>query len=249
MQNGEFYMSTKLVVDGQNELQEVRERYFPPSPPAVKIAAKIISWIFHPVFVPIYVVYFLVYVHPYLFVGFPPAVKLISVMLAAVISFTFFPLVTVGLLKGLKFIDSIYLRTQKERIIPFIACMTWYFWITYVWYNFGKTKFSIDIPHEAIQFAMACFFSTVIGLMVNIKMKVSLHAISMGIVVAFFSSMAFNQEVNFGIYLSIVLLLAGVVCTARFIVSDHTPAEVYAGLVTGIASMLVAIKIEGWLNH
>ncbi|MBL7732564.1 MAG: hypothetical protein JNM88_15415 [Chitinophagaceae bacterium] len=237
-------MSTKMVVDENRQLQEIRERYFPEQPTALKLIAKLISWVFHPVFVPLYVVYFLTYIHPYLFTGFPAKVKLVSVMAAAAVSFTLFPLITVALLKGLKFIDSIYLRTQKERIIPFIACMTWYFWITYVWFNFGKTQFSVDMPHEAVQFAMACFISTVIGLMVNTKMKVSLHAISMGIVIAFFGYMAFTQELNYGTWFSIVLLIAGMVCTARFIISDHTPAEVYAGIITGMASMLIAVKVE-----
>lgn len=242
-------MSTKLIVNDKNELMEVPEKQGAGHPAVVTIAARIISWVFHPVFVPVYVVYFLVFVHPYMFIGFPEKAKVLSVMLAAVVSFTLFPLITVGLLKALKFIDSIYLRTQKDRVIPLIACMTWYFWIAYVWSNFGKTQASIDMPHEAVQFAMAAFISTVIGLMVNIKMKVSLHAISIGLVVAFFTSMAFSQDINSGNYLVVVYLAAGLVCTARFIVSDHTPAEIYGGLLTGIVSMLLGIQLESLLNN
>lgn len=236
-------MSNSLIVDEQNGLQEIREPYFPQQPAPLRWAAQLISWIFHPVFVPVMVVWFLVYVHPYMFAGFSPEQKF-RTLIMAVVSFTFFPLVTVLLLKGLKFIDSIYLRTQKERVIPFIACMIWYFWIAYVWNNFGKTRDVVDIPHNAVQFAFAAFLSTIIGLMVNIRMKVSLHAISMGIVICFFSIMAFTQDVNFAIYLSIVLLIAGLVCTARFIVSDHNPAEVYAGLAVGIISMLAGYQAE-----
>ena len=158
----------------------------------------------------------------------------------AVVSFTFFPLVTVLLLKALNFIETIYLHTQKDRVIPFLACMIWYFWIWYVWNNFGQTRDVVDIPREAVQFALATFISTIIGLMVNIKMKVSLHAISMGIVVVFFVMMAFTQQLNFGMWLAIVFLLAGLVCTARFIVSDHTVQEVYVGLMVGAVSMLIA---------
>jgi hypothetical protein len=241
-------MGSSLIVDGQNQLLEVRKPYFPEQPAPLRLAAKIISWIFHPVFTPVMVIWFLVFIHPNLFIGVPEPVKKIPVFGAAIVAYTFFPLVTVFLLKGLNFIDNIYLRTQKERVIPFVACMIWYFWISYVWYNFGKTRNGIDLPHEAIQFAMATFFSTVIGLMINIKMKVSLHAISMGIAITFFALMAFKQDLNFGIYFSIVLLIAGVVCTARFIVSDHTPSEVYTGLAAGIISMLVALKFEQWLN-
>jgi hypothetical protein len=231
-------MSTRLMVDRQNELHEIRETGAPQQPAVIRFAANIISYIFHPVFVPVMVIWFLAYIHPYLFAGFTDIQKFRTVMMA-VVSFTFFPLVTVLLLKGLKFIDTIFLRTQKDRVIPFIACMIWYFWIWYVWNNFGKTG-DTDMPREAVQFALATFISTIIGLMINIKMKVSLHAISMGIVATFFSLLAFNQSLNFGFYLSVVLFITGLVCTARFIVSDHTSQEVYGGLVVGAVSMIIA---------
>ena len=232
-------MGSNLMVDGQNQLVEIREPYFPKQPLLLRLIASFISWVFHPVFIPVLVTWFLVFKHPYLFAGFSDKQKFQTLMMA-VVSFTFFPLVTVLLLKGLKFIDSLYLRTQKERIIPFVACMIWYFWIWYVWNNFGKTRDIVDIPRPAVQFALAAFISTIIGLMVNVRMKVSLHAISMGIVLTFFLGMAFTQDLNFGIYLSVALLLTGLVCTARFIISDHTPGEVYTGLLVGMASMLIA---------
>lgn len=226
------------MVDGQNQLHETREARVVRQPAIIRFAANIVSYIFHPVFVPVMVIWFLVYTHPYLFAGFADVQKFRTVMMA-VVSFTFFPLVTVLLLKGLKFIDSIFLRTQKDRVIPFIACMIWYFWIWYVWNNFGKTG-DTDMPREAVQFALATFISTIIGLMVNIKMKVSLHAISAGIVLTFFILMAFTQQLNFGIWLAIIFLLTGLVCTARFIVSDHTTQEIYGGLVVGAVSMIIA---------
>ena len=46
--------------------------------------------------------------------------------------YSLFPLVTVLLAKGLGFIDSVYLKTQRDRIIPYIACEIYYFWIAYV---------------------------------------------------------------------------------------------------------------------
>jgi hypothetical protein len=233
-----------LMVDEQSRLQS-REKNV--QPPALRFFARVISWIFHPVFVPMMVIFFLVYVHPYLFAGFTPFLKF-KVIMSAFLSFTFFPLVTVLLLKGLKFIDSIYLQTQKERIIPFVACMIWYFWISYVWLNFGKTKGGADIPNEAILFAAATFISTIIGLMVNIRMKVSLHAIAMGIVLSFFLLMALSQPLNFGRWLTVVFLVTGLVCTARLVVSDHTQAEVYGGLLTGAASILVARFFISWLG-
>jgi hypothetical protein len=228
-------MQTRLIVDNKNQL--VEENISLP----LKWVAKIISYIFHPVFVPMYVVAFLAFVHPYLYAGFHPVLKKTAVMGAAFMAFTFFPLITVLLLKGLKFIDSIQLHTQKDRIIPLIACMMWYFWLWYIWKNFGKTANAIDMPVEAVRFAFASFFSTIVALMANIKMKISLHAIAMGVMLCFICLLAYSQEVNFGSYLAIAFIITGLVCTARLIVSNHTNKEVYFGLLAGVISMLV-----GW---
>jgi hypothetical protein len=228
-------MQTRLIVDNKNQL--VEENISLP----LKWVAKIISYIFHPVFVPMYVVAFLAFVHPYLYAGFHPVLKKTAVMGAAFMAFTFFPLITVLLLKGLKFIDSIQLHTQKDRIIPLIACMMWYFWLWYIWKNFGKTANAIDMPVEAVRFAFASFFSTIVALMANIKMKISLHAIAMGVMLCFICLLAYHQEVNFGSYLAIAFIITGLVCSARLLVSNHTNAEVYGGLLAGAASMLI-----GW---
>jgi hypothetical protein len=226
-------MSARLMVNEQNQLQELREPVFPPQPAAIKFFAKIISYIFHPVFVPVYIVWFLVYVHPYMFAGFIGLEKT-KVMIQAFVMFTFFPVVTVLLLKALKFINTFHLSSQKDRIIPLVACGVWYFWIWYVWRNLP------DYPKPPVQLALAIWISASLGLMANIIMKVSLHAISMGVMVAFMLLLAFSQKLNFGIYISASLLVAGLVCSARFIVSDHTPKEVYGGLIVGIVSMIVA---------
>lgn len=226
-------MSTDFIVDRKNQYKEIRNAGFPPQLAAVRLAAKIISYIFHPVFVPLYIVLFMVYVHPWIFAGFSDLDKTRTVMMAALM-FTFFPVVTVLLLKALKFINTFHLTTQKDRIIPLVACGIWYFWIWYVWRNLP------EYPKPAIQLALAIWISASLGLMANIIMKVSLHAISMGVMLTFILLLAFSQQLNFGIYISLSLLIAGAVCTSRFIVSDHFPKEIYGGLFVGIISMLAA---------
>jgi hypothetical protein len=52
--------------------------------------------------------------------------------------------------------------------------------------------------------------------------------------------MGFLSGDNIGAYISIALLLAGLVCTARMINNEHIPIEVYTGLFIGILAQLVA---------
>lgn len=230
-------MSAGFIIDEESQLQVVRNNNFPPQPAAVRLVAKIISYIFHPVFVPMYIVLFMVYVHPWIFAGFSEMDKSRTVIMSALM-YTFFPIVTVLLLKALKFINTFNLTTQKDRIIPLIACGIWYWWLWNVWRNLP------EYPQSAIQLTLAIWISAILGLMANIIMKVSLHAISMGVMLTFILFLAFTQSLNFGIYLSVALLITGLVCTARFIASDHEPKEIYGGLVVGAVSMLAA----GWLG-
>lgn len=230
-------MSTKLVVDDQSQLKEKTINDFPEHPVIVKAITKIISIVFHPLFIPVYLSWFLVRIQPYLFAGFSEWDKTM-VMIRFIVMYTVFPLVTVLLAKGLGFLQSIYLTTQRDRIIPYVASGVYYFWMWYVLRN------QPEFPDMVIKLTLAIFIASSIGLIANIYMKVSMHGIAMGVMVAFMLLLAFSQSVNFGIYISISLLIAGLVCTSRFIVSDHTQAEVYGGLMLGIFSQLVAF----WLG-
>ena len=233
-------MSTRLVIDAKNELREMREPGSQPRNTVIRVTAKIISYIFHPLFVPVYIAWFLITVQPYLFGSFTPTEKMITV-LRFFIMYSFFPLVTVLLAKALGFLDSIFLKTQKERVIPYIACGIYYFWMCYVLRN--QDQFS----KEVVQLSMAIFIASSIGLLVNIYIKVSMHAMSAGILVAFMVLLATTQPGNYAVYLSISFLIAGLVCTSRLILSDHTPAEIYIGLLVGCLSQWLAVWADGVL--
>lgn len=206
-------------------------------PAPVRLSGHIISYIFHPLFIPSYITAFLVYADPYAFAGMNDKLKMFKVI-SVVFSTAFLPLFSVALMKQLGFIKSIFLRSQKDRIIPYIVCMIFYFWAWYV---------SKNIHDNAAQTAMllAVFLSCIAGMMANIYYKISMHGIAVGALLVLFTWMAFNGTVAGGAYLSIVILIIGLVCTARFIVSDHNAFEVYSGLMAGALCQLVAIAIAG----
>src|SRR5690349_9323551 len=84
----------------------------------LRVIAKIISYIFHPLFIPTYIFLWLALRFPYEFAGITPT----GLMLRKISVFwitAFFPAFSVFLLWRLKFIDSIFLKTKKERIIPY----------------------------------------------------------------------------------------------------------------------------------
>lgn len=232
-------METKMVVEN-DQLKEYREPGYRYQNPVIRFTAKVISYIFHPLFVPVYIIAFLMQSEPYLFASLNPFQKIMR-LLQFFVMYTFFPLVTILLLKGLGFIQSVYLKTQKERIIPYIVCGIYYFWICYV------LRHQAQHADKIVQLSMAIFIASSIGLIANIYMKISMHAMCMGVLLFFTASLVPVLSSNFTLYMSVVLLIVGLVCTARLIVSDHTPAEIYMGLFVGAASQLLAVWADGIL--
>jgi len=200
--------------------------------PVVRVIARIVSYIFHPLFIPVYISWFLIFLSP-LFPAINASDKWI-LLLRFVVMYTVFPLVTVLLAKGLGFIQSIYLRTQKDRIIPYIVCGIYYFWMWYVLKN------QPEFPRYFVMLSLAIFIASFLGLITNSFMKVSMHTISVGVMITFILLLAFFTDVNYGFYIAIAFLLAGAVSSARLVNADHYPVEVYAGLIIGIVAQLVA---------
>ena len=225
-------MPDRLVITEDNQIKEVSIPETPRQPSWLKTIATIMSYLFHPVFIPVYLTYFITKVRSYEFSGLTQWDKTLLLLLA-IISYAFLPLLCVLMLRALRFADSVYLKTQKDRIIPYIICMTFYF---SVWYYFKKNHYLDDL----VSMSMAVFNASVFGFLVNISMKVSMHAIAMGVMCTFTALLAFSDSISYSFYLSVAILVAGIVCTSRMIVSDHRPKEIYIGFLIGVFSQLAA---------
>ncbi len=205
-------------------------------PPFLKWPAVLLSYIFHPIFIPLYASLFLVYVHPSYFSGFSDENKFRTILIVAQ-NAVFYPLFCVALLKGVGFIDSIYLRTQKDRIIPYIASGIFFFW------TFLLFKQQVSYPRIISSFFLGVFLSSSAALLANIYFKISLHAIALGGWLGLFLVVARSNTMLMTWPLAVVILICGVLCTARLVLGHHTSKDVYAGLFLGLAMQLVAAYI------
>jgi hypothetical protein len=204
-----------------------------PQPKSLKILANFFSYLFHPLFISLYVAWYLVYFYPYAFARYDDKQKLLT--LAFVFSITaFFPALTVFLLWRLKFASSIYLRTQKERIIPYVASITYFFWAYYVSKNMPGS------PSVMTFFFLGTFLAASAALMANNYFKISMHAIGVGGAATFMILLGVVSGETISIPIVIATIISGVVCTSRLIVSDHHPYEIYWGLIIGALCQSVA---------
>ncbi len=208
------------------------------APSVLLIFSKLLAYIFHPLFIPTYVFLWLSDRFPIHFAGLLPhqvIIKYIQVFWMT----AFFPAFAVFLLKQLKFIDSVFLRTQRERIIPYIITMFFYWWMFYLSRN---AAFS-NQPEVLKHFYLGIFFSTVLGLVINNFIKISLHAIAMasGVTILFLSCTTYG--VSYGVDLSTAVLCTGMVCSARLLGGHHHAAEIYSGILVGVFTQLLAFWI------
>ena len=202
-------------------------------PKVVKYIGNFISYIFHPLFIPTYFLLYLIQNIPYEFAGITPwqlQLRVFSVFWLT----AFFPAFSVFLLWKLKFSDSIYLRTQKERIIPYVITMFFYWWMYYLSRHFN------DQPLALKYFYFGIFIASAIGLIINNFIKVSLHGIGVGGILMAVILAGIMYPIQNIFWVSIAIVITSLVMSARMMVSNHTNKELWIGLMVGAATQTIA---------
>ena len=203
-------------------------------PGGLKILAHFFSFIFHPLFIPVIATWFLAFIQPGYFTGITPQEKIMIVIRVA-FNTIFYPALTVLLLKALGFIKSIFLKTQRERIVPYIATNVFYFWMFMVFHN------QPEVPLILTSFIFGVFLASSAGLLANIYFKISMHALGVGSLCGMMLLIIFSGF-SYAVFLTVMLvfIITGLVCSSRLMVSDHKPLEIYSGVVIGILCQLIA---------
>ena len=194
--------------------------------------ARLFSYVFHPLFIPTYAALYLLYCTRYSYADIDAHTKLLRAISVFLMT-AFFPAFTVFLLWRLKFVSSVFLRTSKERIIPYMAAMFFYFWMYYV----GKNIAGNYAPF--LWLLLGTFISSIAALMANIYCKVSMHAIAMGNLLMLFVLLGLGGEALLS-DVTTTIYIAGIVLSSRLLVSDHTAFEVYFGFLLGMICQSIA---------
>jgi len=211
-----------------NGIGRIAENSFSPS---LRVAAKAISYLFHPLFIPLYAAW--LFIHELRLFSDRTEWQQTLIYIQFFIYYTLFPLMTTLISKALGFVETVFLKTQKDRILPYIVCEIFYFWAWYVFKN-------VDFPREVVMFALGVFLACSLGLILNSYMKISMHTISLGVLCSNLFLVAMMSGEHLGFYISIAFLIAGLTATARLIDSNHTQKEIYIGFFAGALTQTIA---------
>ena len=209
----------------------------PRFPLVMRVTAYFFSVVFHPLFIPVIAAAWLVFLQPGFFTGLAAREKSMIVFRVGY-NTIFYPALTVLLLRAVGFIKNIFLNTQRERIIPYIATNIFYFWMYLVFKN------NEAIPDVLTSYIFGIFLASSLALLANIYYKISMHALGMGSLVGLALLIIFTGYSNtMFLPAMIILLLTGLVCTSRLIVSNHTPFDIYTGVLIAVLCQFVAYAI------
>lgn len=203
------------------------------TPALLRYIGNFISYIVHPLFIPTYFFLYLMQVLPYEFVGITEwqlTLRLFSVFWLT----AFFPAFAVFLMWRLKLSDSIFLRTKKERIIPYVITMFFYWWMYYLSRNFT------DQPLALKFFYFGIFIASALGLIINNFMKISLHAMGVGGFLTAIILVGLYYSVDNAIWTLLAIIITALVMSARMIVSDHSKQELILGFFIGLLTQVMA---------
>lgn len=191
------------------------------------VAAQLLSDVCSPILVPTYATTLAMWVTPLRAV--PERYRVIAIIMIFVIT-GLIPMGCIALLIKLRLVSDRAVSDRRQRYIPMSVAAVCYFAAAFY-------TGAIGAPWWMRMFFCGAGCATVIDCIVSFWWKISAHTTSVGGLVGMmlWFAVADIADVNTMIMLSVGILLAGAMCTARLALHRHTMAQTLAGLAVGFA--------------
>ena len=193
--------------------------------------AKVISYLFHPLFIPLYTILVLFNSDNYLSLLVPLKGKMMLVSIV-ILTTILLPFLTSFVLIRLKIVHSFLPKIREERIYLLINTAIFYY-LTY--YLLKGIHVSLFFNY----FLLGSTFLVICSLMITFFYRISLHMIATGGMLGGVLGLAFGYSMKLTGFILALILLAGLVGTARLITDSQKPGEVYYGFLVGITVMFL----------
>ena len=136
------------------------------------------------------------------------------------------PAMTVLMFLKRNMITSLEMHAREERSWPYIN--TLFFYIA-GWMLINR----LPLPRVFGNVIMGASLAILIAFLINLRWKISIHMMALGGLTGMFFAIATLFNFNLIMPTMLIVAAAGITGTARLVLQAHTPAQVYAGFVTG----------------
>ena len=217
----------------------------------MRALAHLLSALTHPLLGATYILVLLLGVNPYLFGVNTLAEK--APLIALVFGSSFIiPGLVILMMVGLEMLPSLAMPERTDRTIPLIAVGTLYLGL------FAFCRKAPEVPVAYTALVLGCVVGLFAAFFVNLFSKISLHAVGMGGLVAAvlvvmelfaYDTLALalpgvgTVRLSLVVVLAAVILLAGLVGTARLGLRAHELTDVLGGYAVGFVAMAAAVWV------
>ena len=164
-----------------------------------------------------------------------------SVLLLAFILTLLFPVISLFLLKKSNIISNINLHKRKERIVPTIITLCYYF----AFYYFLRRIEGLD---KAIFSGMfGGYFALTLALIITSYWKISLHTLGISTLTGLFLGITQVKFLDHSLIIILLFILIGIMGSSRLILKRHTPNQVYAGGLLGLIIPYIFVLNEWYI--
>lgn len=194
------------------------------------LLARFFSVVLHPLFIPTIGILILFRLNSYLSFAIADSAKrfVLSVFFTNTV---FAPALAIVLLKHTGVIDDILLDKRSERIFPLLISSLFFIFTYYLLKQ-------ASLPTLIYYYVMGANFLVLTCLIITFRWKISIHMMSMGGFTGFLIAMSFLLRTDLTWLIILAILLSGFLGASRLRLNAHTPLQVYAGYVVGLAIML-----------
>jgi membrane-associated phospholipid phosphatase len=191
--------------------------------------ANLISNIFNPLLIPTIAVGILFQQNVFFILRLPEAFRMY--FLATIFIATFvLPILVVFIYYRMGLISNMNIPNRKERIGPLISVAIIYVF-TYIMIRNNQISAFFNV------FAFGAAALIVVAMLVSRFWKISIHMLAVGGMVGLFVGLTWVGLIHNPALISGLIILSGLVGSARLKLNAHTQAQVYVGLFTGIIVM------------
>lgn len=191
------------------------------------LSARTISIVFHPLLIPS-LGFLLLFNSDFYFSMLPWSLKRF-VLLVVFMSTCVLPLLSILLLSLNQRFD-INMGKSTDRVLPLILSSL---------FSFSGSLILKRVPIFPIYnfFLVASILVQIALLIISLRWKISAHTAAIGGLIGGFVALSFRLNENPFLILSGLIIIAGMVGTARLILEKHTSWQVYAGFTLGFLIM------------
>ncbi len=198
----------------------------------VKRVAELLSVAFHPIFMPLYGL--LIIYSSHTLHSFMPAEIKRMIFILVTANNVMIPLALATVLYARGAISTFNARDRNERMIL----------LTFSVVMYSITAFLLlrmQIPSLFRAYFISIAIVTLITLVITVFYRISLHASGIGglLVLIVFMILLYNNSMVW--QMVAVLVTGGAVMASRIHLQDHSPSEVWTGLLAGVATMSISL--------